>query len=77
MVICLYSGRIAPATIDFINIFPFTDVHGSISITPVLPPSIFFLPAIVHAIIMIVKRNKNKKKRICGERRSRNKSIRN
>ena len=37
MVICLYSGRIATATIDFINIFPFTDVHGSISITPVTP----------------------------------------
>lgn len=58
MVICLYSGRIAPATIDFINIFPFT---AASALLPLLPPSIFFLPAIVHAIIMIVKRNKNKK----------------
>lgn len=62
MATCLYSGRIASAIIDFINIFPFTDASCSISITPVIPAfNIFFLPAIIHAIMMVIKRDKDKK----------------
>lgn len=66
MATCLYSGRIASAIIDFIKIFPFTDASCSISITPVIPAfNIFFLPAIIHAIIhaimMVIKRDKDKK----------------
>lgn len=59
MVICLYSGRIAPATIDFINIFPSTSVSYSISIIPSF--NIFPLLAIIHAIMTVVKRDKDKK----------------
>lgn len=69
MATCLYSGRIASAIIDFINIFPFTDASCSISITPVIPAfNIFFLPAIIHAIMMVIKRDKDKKRSGCARK---------
>lgn len=75
MVTCLYSGRIAPAIIDFINIFPFMDALCSISIPPT--SNIFFLPSIVHAIIMVVKRDKDEKEADMRGKTACGKSIRN
>lgn len=55
----LYFDRIAPVIIDFINIFPSTSVSYSINIIPSF--NIFFLLAIIHAIMTVVKRDKDKK----------------